>query len=106
MHVCECVRASTADAATTKIGISKDSLAVSASIYKLVVIQVAAKRGTRGNLCVNENLHTFKKPKRRDLNPFTQQREKISNQFEFEHHSVHNFSKHNNKILICFDFDK
>lgn len=41
-------------AATAKIWISEDSLAVSASIYKLVVIQVAAKRGTRGNLCVNE----------------------------------------------------
>lgn len=57
MVVCACVSLMRQ---RRKIGISQDSLAVSASIYKLVVIQVAAKRGTRGNLCVNENLHTFK----------------------------------------------
>lgn len=39
-----------------EIGISEDCLAVSVTIYKLVVIQVATKGAhTRGNLCVNNS---------------------------------------------------
>lgn len=101
MCVCMCVRVCLCvDAATTKIRISKDSLVVWITIYNLVVIQVATKRGTRGNLCVNEiKKNRITHTQSLILNLF-KQREKNSNQFEFEHHSVHYFLKHNNKFLF------